>query len=104
MIWNYEIKKGDRVMALLSGGGYAEYCLVDERHIMPIPEGLSFEQVAACPFFSCCKFLLKRDVGGNSTNFSFSTLSLIEFYCNHTLILLEPYYLMNRQLPFPKFG
>jgi len=42
-------KPGDRVMALLPGGGYAEYALVDERHVMPIPEGFSFEQAAAIP-------------------------------------------------------
>jgi len=37
-------KVGDRVFALLSGGGYAEYVSVDERLVMPIPEGISFEE------------------------------------------------------------
>ena len=40
---------GDRVCALLGGGGYAEYAVVDARHALPIPEGLSFEQAAGLP-------------------------------------------------------
>ena len=38
---------GDRVFALVGGGGYAEYTLAREDHSMPIPESLNFEQ-AAC--------------------------------------------------------
>ena len=40
---------GDKVCALLGGGGYAEYAVVDARHALPVPEGLSFEQAAALP-------------------------------------------------------
>jgi NADPH2:quinone reductase len=40
-------KKGDRVFALVGGGGYAEYAVAHESHCMRIPEALSFEQ-AAC--------------------------------------------------------
>ena len=40
---------GDRVCALLGGGGYAEQALVDARHVLPIPEGLDFVQAAALP-------------------------------------------------------
>lgn len=40
---------GDRVMALLAGGGYAERTVVHERMLLPIPEGFSFEQAAAVP-------------------------------------------------------
>jgi NADPH:quinone reductase len=42
-------KKGDRVMALVGGGGYAEYCLVDKDMAMRIPDGWSFAQAAAVP-------------------------------------------------------
>ena len=42
-------KAGDRVCALLGGGGYAEYAVVDARHALPIPEGMSFEQAAGLP-------------------------------------------------------
>ena len=40
---------GDRVCALLGGGGYAEYVVVDARHALPIPDGLDFVQAAALP-------------------------------------------------------
>lgn len=40
---------GDRVCALLAGGGYAEQAVVDARHALPIPEDLSFVQAAALP-------------------------------------------------------
>lgn len=40
---------GDRVMALLPGGGYAERVAVHERLCLPIPERLSFAQAAAVP-------------------------------------------------------
>jgi len=40
-------KPGDRVVALVGGGGYAEYALALEAHCMSIPKSVSFEQ-AAC--------------------------------------------------------
>lgn len=40
---------GDRVCALTPGGGYAEYCLADARHCLPVPEGLTLLQAAALP-------------------------------------------------------
>ena len=40
---------GDRVMALVAGGGYAEMATVHQDHIMPIPAGLSDVQAAAIP-------------------------------------------------------
>lgn len=42
-------KAGDRVCALLGGGGYAEYAAVDARHALPIPDGMSFEDAAGLP-------------------------------------------------------
>jgi NADPH2:quinone reductase len=41
-------KVGDRVMALVSGGGYAEYCVAHGSHAMPV-NGLSMEEAAAIP-------------------------------------------------------
>jgi putative PIG3 family NAD(P)H quinone oxidoreductase len=40
---------GDKVCALLGGGGYAEYAACDARHALPIPEGLDLLQAAALP-------------------------------------------------------
>ena len=40
-------KKGDRVMSLVGGGGYAEYAVAYANHLMPIPDSMSFEE-AAC--------------------------------------------------------
>ena len=40
---------GDRVCALLGGGGYCEYAVVDARHALPIPDGLDFVQAAVLP-------------------------------------------------------
>ena len=42
-------REGDRVAALLGGGGYAEYAVADARHALPMPPGLGFEQAAALP-------------------------------------------------------
>lgn len=42
-------EEGDLVFGLLSGGGYAEYCVIPEAHAMPIPDLLSFEEAAGIP-------------------------------------------------------
>jgi putative PIG3 family NAD(P)H quinone oxidoreductase len=42
-------KIGERVAALMAGGGYAEYAAVDERCALPIPIGLDFVQAASLP-------------------------------------------------------
>ena len=42
-------REGDRVAALLGGGGYAEYARVDARHALAVPEGLDMTEAAALP-------------------------------------------------------
>ncbi len=42
-------KTGDKVCALLGGGGYAEKVAVDEGMVMPIPKGLTMEEAASLP-------------------------------------------------------
>jgi len=42
-------KAGDRVCALLGGGGYAEYAVVDARHALPVPAGYDFVRAAGLP-------------------------------------------------------
>lgn len=55
---------GDRVCALLGGGGYAEYAVVDARHALPIPEGLDFVQAAALPETAFTVFANVFEAGG----------------------------------------
>ncbi|MCU1717390.1 NAD(P)H-quinone oxidoreductase [Pseudomonas sp. 5P_3.1_Bac2] len=40
---------GDRVCALLAGGAIAEEAVVDSRHVLPVPAGLSLSEAAALP-------------------------------------------------------
>ncbi len=40
---------GDEVCALLTGGGYAEYCVAPALQCLPIPAGLNLQQAAALP-------------------------------------------------------
>lgn len=40
---------GDRICALLAGGGYAEYVAVDASHCLPIPDNLDFVEAACLP-------------------------------------------------------
>jgi putative PIG3 family NAD(P)H quinone oxidoreductase len=42
-------KAGDRVCALLGGGGYAEYAVCDARHALPIPGEMDFTTAAGLP-------------------------------------------------------
>ncbi|WP_292065822.1 NAD(P)H-quinone oxidoreductase [Brevundimonas sp. UBA7664] len=47
---------GDRVCALLGGGGYAERAVVDARHALPVPGDMDFIQAAALPETVCTVF------------------------------------------------
>lgn len=40
---------GDKVTALLPGGGYAEYVATQEHHALPVPEGMSLREAACLP-------------------------------------------------------
>jgi putative PIG3 family NAD(P)H quinone oxidoreductase len=40
---------GRKVCALVTGGGYAEYCVADARHCLPVPDALSLSEAAAMP-------------------------------------------------------
>lgn len=40
---------GARVCALVNGGGYAQYCVADYRHVLPVPAGFDYLQAAALP-------------------------------------------------------
>lgn len=53
---------GDRVCALLAGGGYAEYCVAPAGQCLPVPDGISLQQAAAIPetFFTVWTNLYDR--------------------------------------------
>jgi len=55
-------KIGDKVMALVVGGGYAEYCLAHEGHALPVPTTLSMTEAAAVPetFFTVWHNVFER--------------------------------------------
>ena len=42
-------KIGDKVCALVSGGGYSSYCIAPIKQTLPIPKGLSYIEAAAIP-------------------------------------------------------
>jgi NADPH2:quinone reductase len=45
----HDFKEGDRVCALLQGGGYAQYCVIDAGQVLPIPFGLTSIEAASLP-------------------------------------------------------
>jgi NADPH2:quinone reductase len=55
-------KPGDQVTALVSGGGYAQYCVAHETHALPIPDGLTATDAAAIPetFFTVWHNVFER--------------------------------------------
>jgi NADPH2:quinone reductase len=55
-------KIGDRVMALVPGGGYAEYCTAHETHALPVPSSLSMNEAAGVPetFFTVWHNVFER--------------------------------------------
>jgi putative PIG3 family NAD(P)H quinone oxidoreductase len=55
-------KEGDQVMALVVGGGYAEFCTAHESHALPVPANLSLIDAAAIPetFFTVWYNMFER--------------------------------------------
>lgn len=53
---------GDRVCALVTGGGYADFVNANEQLVLPIPEGLNYLEAAALPetFFTVWHNLFQR--------------------------------------------
>ena len=54
---------GDKVCALLPGGGYAERVAVNAGHVLRCPEGMSLLQAAALPEAACTLWSNLRDIG-----------------------------------------
>ncbi|HKF65093.1 MAG TPA: NAD(P)H-quinone oxidoreductase [Vicinamibacterales bacterium] len=57
-----EWRMGDRVCALLAGGGYAEFCVAPAPQCLPLPRGLDFVHAAAIPetFFTVWTNVFER--------------------------------------------
>lgn len=55
-------RAGDRITALVAGGGYAEFAVVPEPQCLPVPRGLSMEEAAALPetFFTVWTNVFER--------------------------------------------
>jgi len=55
-------KAGDRVMALVVGGGYAQFCAAHETHALPVPPTLTLTEAAAIPetFFTVWHNVFQR--------------------------------------------
>ena len=55
-------RAGDRVCALVAGGGYAEYCVAPAGQVLPIPDGLDFAAAAGMPetYFTVWSNLFQR--------------------------------------------
>ncbi len=55
-------KRGDRVCALLAGGGYADHCVAPAPQCLPVPSGLEMTAAAAIPetFFTVWTNLFER--------------------------------------------
>jgi NADPH2:quinone reductase len=55
-------KIGEKVCALVVGGGYAQYCVAHETHALPVPPSLSMVEAAAIPetFFTCWQNMFMR--------------------------------------------
>src|SRR5438477_10746107 len=56
------VRSGDRVCALVAGGGYAEYCVVPEPQCLPVPKGMTLVAAAAIPetFFTVWSNVFER--------------------------------------------
>lgn len=44
------LRRGDKVMALLTRGGYAEYCTALAEHCLHIPNGMEYSEAATIPY------------------------------------------------------
>jgi putative PIG3 family NAD(P)H quinone oxidoreductase len=88
---------GDRVCALLAGGGYAERVAVPWQQVMPIPEGLTLDVAASLPEVACTVWsnvfmtarLRKGEtllVHGGASGIGTLAIQLAKAYGSHVLV------------------
>ncbi len=72
----YGLKVGDRVCALVQGGGYAEFCTAPLGQVLPVPAGLSDVEAAALPenYFTVWSNVFDRGLLGRGAHGADETL------------------------------
>jgi len=91
------LKIGDRVCALVSGGGYAEYCLAPIGQCLPVPQGLSDAQAASLPetFFTVWSNVFDRGrlqpgetllVQGGSSGIGVTAIQMARAMGSHVIV------------------
>ncbi len=94
---NAGLALGDRVCALVAGGGYAEYCVAPVVQCLPVPRGLSDEQAACLPetFFTVWSNVFDRGglrtgetllVQGGSSGIGVSAIQLARAMGNRVIV------------------
>lgn len=84
-------KVGDEVCALVSGGGYAEYCIAPAPQCLPVPKGLSLVEAAGIPenFFTVWTNVFERGklkpgetilIHGGSSGIGTTTIQLAKVF------------------------
>ena len=54
------VKVGDKITAIVSSGGYAEYATADAGFAIPIPDGISFAEAATIPVHGLSAYALLK--------------------------------------------
>ena len=84
-------KKGDKVAALVNGGGYAEFCSSDKETTFKIPKNISLKQAATIPecFFTVWSNLILRGklkekqkvlVHGGTSGIGVAAIQILQLY------------------------
>jgi NADPH2:quinone reductase len=88
---------GDRVCALVAGGGYAEYCVAPVQQCLPVPKGLSDIEAASLPetFFTVWSNVFDRArlqpgerilIQGGSSGIGVTALQMAKAFGAHVLV------------------
>lgn len=88
---------GTRVMALVAGGGYAEFATADERNVLPVPKNMNYIQAAAVPetFFTVWNNVFQRGnlkkgetllVHGGSSGIGTTAIQLAKTFGSHVIV------------------
>lgn len=91
------IQSGDQVCALVTGGGYAEYCIAEESLCLPLPGNYDFIQAAALPetFFTVWSNVFDRArlkqnetllVHGGTSGIGTTAIQLAKAFGAHVLV------------------